>query len=135
MTVRYKLGCDLSYEVKTPTVFIFNLEVARLLRHHDLTERLTITPDLPRRTYTVPDVQNRYVSVSAAARPVEGSLSKPMSRSMFSVPIQQRSTRRRLTKSRSTSCLFSCPRGLSLPTGFRHSPAANLAICRKATAA
>ena len=63
MTVRYRLGCDLSYEVKTPTVFIFNLEVAKLLRHLDLTERLTITPDLPRRTYTVPDIQNRYVSV------------------------------------------------------------------------
>ena len=37
VTVRYRLGCDLSYEVKTPTVFIFNLEVAKLLRHHDLT--------------------------------------------------------------------------------------------------
>ena len=70
MTVRYKLGCDLSYEVKTPTVFIFNLEVARLLRHHDLTEQLTITPELPRRTYIVPDVQNRYVSVSAEPGPL-----------------------------------------------------------------
>ena len=70
MTVRYKLGCDLSYEVKTPTVFIFNLEVARLLRHHDLTEQLTITPELPRRTYIVPDIQNRYVSVSAEPGPL-----------------------------------------------------------------
>ena len=70
MTVRYKLGCDLSYEVKTPTVFIFNLEVARLLRHHDLTEQLTITPELPRRTYIVPDVQNRYFSVSAEPGPL-----------------------------------------------------------------
>lgn len=64
MTVRYRLGCELSYEVKAPTVFIFNLEVARLLRHHDLVEQLTVTPDLPRRTYTVPDIQNRYVSVT-----------------------------------------------------------------------
>jgi len=70
MTVRYKLGCDLAYEVKAPTVFIFNLEVARLIRHLDLTERLTITPELPRRTYSVPDIQNRYVSVSAAAGPL-----------------------------------------------------------------
>ena len=65
MIVRYKLGCDLSYEVESPTVFIFNLEVAKLLRHRDLTERLTITPDLSRRTYIVPDVQNRYLSVIA----------------------------------------------------------------------
>ncbi|PZM10047.1 transglutaminase-like domain-containing protein [Rhizobium tubonense] len=70
MTVRYKLGCDLSYEVKGPTVFIFNLEVAKLHRHHDLVERLTITPDLPRRTYTVPDINNRYVSVDAASGPL-----------------------------------------------------------------
>jgi transglutaminase-like putative cysteine protease len=70
MTVRYKLGCDLSYEVKGQTVFIFNLEVARLNRHHDLVERLTITPDLPRRTYTVPDINNRYVSVDAAPGPL-----------------------------------------------------------------
>ena len=47
MTVRYKLGCDLSYEVEAPTEFIFNLEVARLLRHRDVIERLTFTPDFP----------------------------------------------------------------------------------------
>jgi transglutaminase-like putative cysteine protease len=65
MTVRYKLGCDLSYQVETPTVFIFNLEVAKLLRHRDVSERLSITPNLPRRTYIVPDIQNRYLSVNA----------------------------------------------------------------------
>ncbi len=70
MSVRYKLSCDLSYEVMTPTVFIFNLEVAKLVRHHDLTEGLTITPDLPRRIYTVPDCQNRYVSVQASPGPL-----------------------------------------------------------------
>lgn len=70
MTIRYKLSCDLSYEVKDPTVFIFNLEVAKLLRHKELTEQLTMTPDLPRRTYIVPDIQNRYVSVSADAGPL-----------------------------------------------------------------
>jgi len=70
MTVRYTLGCDLSYEVKTQTVFIFNLEVAQLLRHHDLVERLIITPDLDRRTYIVPDIQNRYFSIDAAPGPL-----------------------------------------------------------------
>lgn len=70
MTIRYTLGCDLSYEVKSPTVFIFNLEVARLQRHHDLVERLVVTPDLPRRTYVVPDIRNRYFSVDAEPGPL-----------------------------------------------------------------
>jgi hypothetical protein len=62
--MRYKLGCDLSYEVKKPTTFIFNFEVAKLQRHHDLIDTLTITPDVQRRTYVVPDIRNRYVSVT-----------------------------------------------------------------------
>jgi len=70
MTVRYKLGCELSYDVKAPTVFIFNIELARLLRHQSVTERLTVTPDLERRTYVVPDINNRYFSVEAAPGPL-----------------------------------------------------------------
>lgn len=69
--MRYKLGCDLAYEVKSPTTFIFNIEVAKLLRHHDVVEALTFTPDLPRRTYVVPDIRNRYVSVSAKPGPLK----------------------------------------------------------------
>ena len=71
MTVRYKLGCELSYDVKSPTTFIFNLEVARLKRHGDLVERLTINPHLPKRSYIVPAVKNRYFSVNADAGPLE----------------------------------------------------------------
>lgn len=71
MTVRYRLGCELSYEVKSPTTFIFNLEVAKLVRHRNLAERLTISPDLPRRTYIVPDVRNRYFSINADAGPLD----------------------------------------------------------------
>ena len=56
MAVSYKLGCEISYEVISPTVFIFNLEVERLLRHRDLTEQLDITPEGVRRTYVVPDM-------------------------------------------------------------------------------
>lgn len=70
MTIRYKLGCDLSYDVRSPTVFIFNLEVARLIRHHDVTERLTITPDLERSTYIVPDIRNRYFKIDAKPGPL-----------------------------------------------------------------
>ncbi|TWF47789.1 transglutaminase-like putative cysteine protease [Neorhizobium alkalisoli] len=70
MTIRYTLGCDLSYEVKSPTVFIFNVEVARLARHHDLTERLLISPDHQHRSYTVPDIRNRYFSIDAQRGPL-----------------------------------------------------------------
>ncbi len=70
MTVRYTLGCNLSYEVKTPTVFIFNLEVAKLVRHQDLVERLTITPAHNRRSYVVPDIHNRYFSIEAQPGPL-----------------------------------------------------------------
>ncbi|PWE54151.1 transglutaminase family protein [Metarhizobium album] len=69
--MRYRLGCELSYEVKSPTTFIFNLEVARLERHLDLEERLVVSPDLPKRTYSVPDVHNRYFAVNAEAGPLE----------------------------------------------------------------
>lgn len=71
MTIRYKLGCDLSYTVKAPTVFIFNIEVARLQRHHDLVENLVLTPDLARRHHTVPDMNNRYFGVDAAPGPLQ----------------------------------------------------------------
>ncbi|WP_152047307.1 transglutaminase-like domain-containing protein [Aureimonas psammosilenae] len=71
MTVRYKLGCELSYEIKSLTVFIFNLEVAKLARHIDLVETLTIDPVRPIRTYTVPDIRNRYFSLEAQAGPLE----------------------------------------------------------------
>jgi transglutaminase-like putative cysteine protease len=70
MTVRYRLGCELEYQVLAPTVFIFNLEVARLERHHDLVETLTIGPDLERRTYVSPDIRNRYFSLSAEVGPL-----------------------------------------------------------------
>src|SRR4051812_21065313 len=71
MGVRYRLGCELTYEVEAPTVFIFNLEVAKLQRHRDLRESLTITPDLACRTYVVPDIHNRYFSLSAEAGPLK----------------------------------------------------------------
>ncbi|MCF1449860.1 transglutaminase family protein [Agrobacterium vitis] len=69
--MRYRLGCELSYEVKSPTTFIFNLEVARLKRHLHLEERLVVSPDLPKRTYTAPDVHNRYFAVNAGVGPLE----------------------------------------------------------------
>ena len=63
--MQYKLGCNLSYRVESETLFIFNVEVAELVRHKELRETLSITPDLPWRRYTVPDAKNRYTGVLA----------------------------------------------------------------------
>ncbi|MBO9099158.1 MULTISPECIES: transglutaminase-like domain-containing protein [unclassified Rhizobium] len=83
MTVRYRLGCDLSYEVLEPTTFIFNLEVARLMRHQQLTERLIITPDLKRRTHVVPDINNRYLSIDASPGPLHLSYEAEVTLDVF----------------------------------------------------
>jgi transglutaminase-like putative cysteine protease len=63
--LNFKLGCELTYKIVEETVFIFNVEVARLPRHADLSDSITCTPDLERRTYTVPDMRNRYMRILA----------------------------------------------------------------------
>lgn len=65
--MRFKLGCSLSYELKTETVFIFNVEVAHLRSLRILDETLTLTPDLARRVYVTPDLKNRYLGLNVAA--------------------------------------------------------------------
>lgn len=59
--MKFRLGCELTYKVKTETVFIFNVEVAFLRRHGNLTDRLVLEPKFPRRSYAVPDLKNRYM--------------------------------------------------------------------------
>jgi transglutaminase-like putative cysteine protease len=68
--MRYRLGCELSYEVLSPSVMIFNFEVARLARHLDLVEHLVVTPAHDRRTHVVPRDGNRYLSVHADPGPL-----------------------------------------------------------------
>jgi transglutaminase-like putative cysteine protease len=62
--VRYTLGCSLSYNILSDTLFIFNLEVAHLKSLAIVSETLTLSPDLQRRTYITPDFQNRYLGVN-----------------------------------------------------------------------
>ncbi len=71
MTVRYQFGCDLSYEVLSPTVFVFNIEASKIGRHVDLNEMLTITPEQERRIHTVPSTQTRYLAVNATPGPLQ----------------------------------------------------------------
>jgi transglutaminase-like putative cysteine protease len=67
--MRYTLGCSLSYTAKVDTLFIFNLEVAQLQRHQMISETLTLSPDVSRRTYVTPDLRNRYLAVSVPQGP------------------------------------------------------------------
>ena len=68
--MKIKLGCELSYIVKKRTIFIFNLEVAKLQRHRDLSESLVCRPDLPLKHYTAPDILNRYFGLVAEQGPL-----------------------------------------------------------------
>jgi transglutaminase-like putative cysteine protease len=70
MGIRYKLGCSLNYEIVTPTVLIFNLQVAKLHRHIDLVESLTITPDQDVSEHTTPIINNRYFGIHAQPGPL-----------------------------------------------------------------
>ncbi|MGF3025381.1 transglutaminase-like domain-containing protein [Methylobacterium aquaticum] len=62
--MRYTVGCHLAYEVEAETVFIFNLEVARLERHRDLRETVNLIPALPLRRHVALETGNRYVAVT-----------------------------------------------------------------------
>ncbi len=83
MNPRYRLGCQLSYEVQSRTTFIFNIEVARLVRHLDLVETLTVTPGAPEQVYSVPDIRNRYFSVNAEAGPLRIDYSAEVTLDVF----------------------------------------------------
>jgi transglutaminase-like putative cysteine protease len=63
--MKLKLGCELSYDVIEETMFIFNLEAAPLGAHTGLAGRIQCTPDLERRSYTVPGLLTRYIGVLA----------------------------------------------------------------------
>lgn len=70
MSIRYRLGCRLTYDVRQPAVFIFNIQVAALRRHTHLNEQLRLTPDLAPDHYIVPDYHNRYLRVHAPVGPL-----------------------------------------------------------------
>jgi hypothetical protein len=63
--MRFELGCRLRYEVAAPSVFVLNVEPARLDQQRVLRETLTITPDAPVERYVMPESGNRYVRFRA----------------------------------------------------------------------
>jgi transglutaminase-like putative cysteine protease len=60
--MKYRLGCELAYDVTEETNFIFNIEVARLPRHLDLRDRIDLSHDVAIRTHTEPATGSRYFS-------------------------------------------------------------------------
>ncbi len=68
--MKLQFGCELSYQVRTRSLFISTLEAAQISSHRDLKETLTITPQVERRTYTRPDTGTRYFSFVAEEGPL-----------------------------------------------------------------
>lgn len=64
--MRFQMGCELSYEVEAPSLFILNVEVANIPAHAILAESLVIEPDAERRADMRPETDNRYVAFTAA---------------------------------------------------------------------
>jgi transglutaminase-like putative cysteine protease len=67
--MKLKTGCALSYEVAEETVFIFNIEAARLPSHSGLDDRIAFTPAIEPRTHIALETKNRYVKVLVAPGP------------------------------------------------------------------
>ena len=64
--MKMAVGCDLSYEVRASTTFIFNLAIADIPQHTQIGESWTINPPLDART-TVVGLNNRYTRIVAPA--------------------------------------------------------------------
>lgn len=81
--MKFRLGCELAYNVMVETVFIFNVEVAVLQRHANLADQLSFNINLPRRLYTVPDLRNRYTQIVVPAGALSVSYSAEVDLNIF----------------------------------------------------
>ncbi len=67
--MRFSVATDLEYDVKTPTVFILNVEAATLRRQRILSENMLLTPAVPVERYTEDEGGARFMRVSVEAGP------------------------------------------------------------------
>ena len=63
----YQTSDFIHYQVKAPTPFLFNIEAQKFDGQTVLSERLTISPDLPTERWIMPESGNRYLRVLAHA--------------------------------------------------------------------
>lgn len=68
--MKYRVGCSLSYDVLTPTLFIVGVEVQQIEAHRSLSERFDVSPEVERRTLVRPDTGNRIASFMAQPGPL-----------------------------------------------------------------
>lgn len=69
--MKFLLGCELGYQIGSPSTLIFNIEAARIDRHTILRESLGITPaGLAIEPYLMPESGNRYMRLQVPAGPL-----------------------------------------------------------------
>lgn len=66
----YDIDCQLQYEVRGPTDFLFQLHAQDGMDQAVRSESLVITPDLPRHVYADPHIGHRFLRLHADAGPV-----------------------------------------------------------------
>ena len=62
--MRFSVGCEIGYDVAQQATLIFNIEAMRGGRQRVVSERLTITPDLPADEKTSEESGNRYLRLT-----------------------------------------------------------------------
>ena len=64
--MKFKVGCELGYDVESESVFIFNISVAQNSHQKILEEHLKIDPALNYEEYVDPILDNRYIRINAS---------------------------------------------------------------------
>lgn len=66
----FAIDCELVYEVRGPTDFVFQIHAHDGMDQQVLSESLVISPDLPRRVYADPGIGHRFMRLHADTGPV-----------------------------------------------------------------
>ncbi|CAD5982527.1 putative protein ML0607 [Planktothrix tepida] len=62
--MKFKVGCELDYQVSANSTFIFNVNVAKTPNQNILEEYLCLEPDLNHEEYIAPVLDNRYIRIN-----------------------------------------------------------------------
>jgi transglutaminase-like putative cysteine protease len=66
----FDIDCQLDYEVRGPTDFVFQIHAHNGMDQQVQSESLVITPDLPRHVYADPGIGHRFLRMHADSGPV-----------------------------------------------------------------
>ncbi len=64
--MKYKLGCDLDYQIDSFSTFIFNFRVAQIDCQKIISEHLQLNPAIPFDEFVSPVLENRYFRVNVS---------------------------------------------------------------------